>query len=151
MAPTAHLTRERLDALIDARELLDVAGVGGHSSGSRTLDETAIAAALDHANRAVESKVRGRYPAGTTDPLLERAAFDIARYTLRTDLTNNTVSDDIRDRHKAAWTLLREVQRGDIHLQADDGSPAGEADGPTGGVSYSQPEARMPSALEGWL
>lgn len=147
----AHLTRDRLDALIDARELIDVAGVGGHSSGARSLDEPAIASALDHANRTVEGYVRGRYPAGTTDPVLERCAFDIARYTLRTDLTNNSASDDIRARHKDAMATLRDVQRGNLHLQAPDGEPLGQADGPQGGSMASQPPARMPTALEGWL
>ena len=148
---TAHLTRDRLTALIDERELLDVAGRGGHASGARTLDEAVITSALDHANRTVEGYVRGRYPHGVTDPVLERCAFDIARYTLRTDLTNNTVSEDIRARHKDAMATLRDVQRGCMHLQLADGTPAGEADGPQGGAIASQPPARMPSALEGWL
>ena len=148
--PTEHLSRRRLETLIDARELLDVAGVGGHSSGARTLDERAIATAIEHANRTVEGYVRGRYPGGTTDPVLERCAFDIARYTLRTDLTNNTVSDDIRARHKDAMQTLRDVQRGTMHLQAWDGSPAGDAPGPAGGVSHSAPPARLPGVIADW-
>ena len=155
MSALEHITRERFGELMDDDELLDIAGVGAFGEdpqwGGRRLDETKIAAALDHANRTIDGYVSGRAPKGMTAGVLEAAAADIARYRLYPNLGASKIADEVRARFKDAMQLLRDVQTGRYRLTDNEGVPIGVADGPGGTVMSSSPPERVPQALEGWL
>ena len=149
----AHLYIERAIDLIGRDELTRICGVGAFNvPEGRTLDEVRLADAIAHANRIVAGYVRGRYAANVSTPTLQAAAADIVRYRLRSDMGEDTISEEVRRRHADALAYLKDVQAGRATLLGTDDEPLGEADGPSGSVmvSRARPERAGP-ALEGYL
>ena len=147
-----HLTIDRACDLIGRDELARICGTGGFNTPEgRRIDEARLFDAVDHADRLVAGYVRGRYAAGVTAPTLEAAAADILRYRLRSDMGEDTISEEVRRRHADAIAYLKDVQAGRSKLLDAHGEPLGAADGPSGSVMVSRvaPE-RAPAALEGY-
>lgn len=138
-------------------ELLELTGTGGFNTpDGPSHDMARIDGAVTYANARVAGMVLGRYPHLTEHPLLCDAAIDIARYRLRSEAGNATISDEVRKRHDDALKLLADVQAGRQALMDDNGQPLGEADGAGGTVMGSvmvvggAPE-RVSRTLEGYL
>ena len=148
-----HLTIDRAEALIGTDELTRICGVGGFNvPEGRTIDRTKLEDAVLFADRLVAGYVRGRYPADVSNTTLATYAADIVRYRLRSDMGEDTIAKEVKDRHAAAIAYLKDVQAGRAKLLDDAGEPLGEADGPSGSVmvSRARPERAGP-ALEGYL
>lgn len=151
-----HLSR---DTFIEhyGDELLQIAGDGNwNDPDGRTLVDARIDGAVTYANARVNGMVRGRYPTLDTHPILVDAAIDIARYRLRSEANNATISDEVRKRYDDAMKLLSDVQTGRHALTDENGQPLGSADGAGGTVlaavmtAPGTPE-RTDAILEGYL
>ena len=150
-----HLDFDRFEARY-GRELVDIAGEGGwNSDDGRQIDRDLVNTAIDYANNYIDGHVLGRYPNGAQSDVLTGVAMDIARYRLRSEQNNATISEEVRKRYEDALKLLREVESGKHLLVGSDGRQIGEADGAGGSVATSvmttgfTPE-RNPHILDGY-
>ena len=147
-----HIDRARFEARY-AAELPSLAGDGRwNTPAGPGINETKLAAALDHADAMVEGAVRSRYPDGLTDETLTDAACDIARYRLRSDGNATTISKEVRDRYLDARAFLKDVRSGeDTFADADGRGVEAGASGPGGAVMATPrgPE-RSDAVLDGY-
>lgn len=155
MARTQHITRDGFVAIFGEKEVRQIAGqtvMNDRGRSVEVIDEDVLQRQLDVANAQAEAHVTGRYPAGTTHPTIERAAADIARFHLRHDTSDPTVSDEVRKRYQCAKQVLKDIADGLMNLTDENGEALGVDEGsPAGSVLFpEQPTTKMAELLARW-
>lgn len=109
------------------------------------INDVPLNAALSRASVEIDGYVASRYPK-PFDPvptILVGIACDLARYRL-CGAGGRLVTDEMRDRHKDAISLLKMIARGEVKLGAD---PTGTVVEPRNSVQFKPGTSQLGDAL----